>query len=67
MKAVKDRIRICSSLLSNCLEAIVSIEMLIRDNQILIFARVTILIILIDTLKVTFPICRIDSTLKSDR
>lgn len=67
MKAVKDRIRICSSLLSSCLEVIVSIEMLIRDNQILTYARVTILIILIDTLKLTFPICRIDSTLKLDR
>lgn len=67
MKAVKDRIKICSSLLSSCLEAIVSIEMLIRDNQILTYARVTILIILIETLKVTFPICRIGSTLKSNR
>lgn len=67
MKAVKDRTKICSNRLSSCLVMIVRIEMLIRDNQILAYAGATILIILIDTLKMMFSVCRISSILKSDK
>lgn len=67
MKAVKDQTKICSNRLSSCLVMIVRIEMLIRDNQILAYAGATILIILIDTLKMMFPVCRISSILKSDK
>lgn len=34
MKAVKDQTRICSKHLSSCLEMIVLIEILIKNNQI---------------------------------